>query len=266
MNPVKLTVWLLLLAMLATDVRAGERGPGKHSGVVVFDRWDGCTLYSGIYVMYISERVKDKLRKHAGKSVQIDAIKVDQPINPGDGLVTECAYLGPAPPTMNWISLSGIELRATPSFTNGQLPTVIISVRNHGKKDAKVHSSELAPTLLTKTSGTRRSFVPADGPSYALITRQAFIVGGTDPRTKGRGITGGRPYFWSIDQGLPRTFTLSPGAERRIEITFDLPAGEYDFLAGYGGGVHAGMGIASNLVAFDVSKNREATPAKIKGR
>ncbi len=62
------------LSLLATDVRAGERGPGKHSGVVVFDRWDGCTLYSGIYVMYISERVKDKLRKHAGKSVQIDPL------------------------------------------------------------------------------------------------------------------------------------------------------------------------------------------------
>jgi len=243
MNFVKLTVWLVLLSMLVTDVRAGIRSPGKHSGVVIFDRWDGCTLYSGIYVMYISEHVKDKLRKHAGKSVQIDAIKVHQPKNPGDGLITEFKYLGPAPPTMNWVSLSGVELRATPSFTSGQSPTVIISVQNHGKKDAKIHSSELAPTLLTKTSGGRTSFVPADGPSYALITRQAFIAGGTDPRTKGRGITNGEPYSWSIDQDLPRTFTLSPGAERRIQITFDLPAGEYDFLAGYGGGVHAGMGI-----------------------
>ena len=80
--------------------------------MVVFDRWDGCTLYSGIYVMYISERVKNKLRKQAGKSVQIDAIKVHQPKNPGDGLITEFTYLGPAPQTMNWVSLSGVELAA----------------------------------------------------------------------------------------------------------------------------------------------------------
>ncbi|MCH8044486.1 MAG: hypothetical protein IID44_12275 [Planctomycetes bacterium] len=256
MNPVKLAVWLLLLSLLATDVRAGERGPGKHSGVVVFDRWDGCTLYSGIYVMYISERVKDKLRKHAGKSVQIDAIKVHQPKNPGDGLITEFTYLGPAPQTMNWVSLSGVELVATPSSTKGQPPTVIISVRNRGKRDVKVYSSHLAPTLLSKTSGGRTSLV-ADGPSYALITRQAFI-GGSGPRTKGWG--------WSIDQGLPRTFTLAPGAERRIRITFDLPAGEYDFLAGYGGGVHGGKGIASNLVAFDVTKDGKANFPTIKGR
>ena len=41
---------------------------------------------------------------------------------------------------------------------------------------------------------------------------------------------------------------------------------EYDFLAGYGGGVHAGQGIASNLIAFDVTQNRDVKPKKIKGR
>ena len=46
---------------------AGERGSGKYSGVVIFDRWGGCTLYSGIYVMYISEGVKEQLRPEAGR-------------------------------------------------------------------------------------------------------------------------------------------------------------------------------------------------------
>jgi hypothetical protein len=42
------------------------RGPGKYNGVVVFDRWDGCHLYSGGYIMEISEKVKGVLRPYAG--------------------------------------------------------------------------------------------------------------------------------------------------------------------------------------------------------
>ena len=71
--------------LLVLPAQAGKRAPGKYRGVVVFDRWDGCILYSGIYVMYISERTKEKLREHTGKSIQIDAKKVSQPRNPGDG-------------------------------------------------------------------------------------------------------------------------------------------------------------------------------------
>jgi hypothetical protein len=59
---------------------------------------------------------------------------------------------------------------------------------------------------------------------------------------------------------------LKPKEKRTVTITFDLPEGEYDFLAGYGGGVHAGKGIASNLVAFDVSPKGKVTIVKVKGR
>jgi hypothetical protein len=45
-------------------------GPGKNSGLVVFDRWGGSILYSGIYVMYVSESTKEKLREHIGKSIR----------------------------------------------------------------------------------------------------------------------------------------------------------------------------------------------------
>ena len=72
--------------------QGGERGPGKYCGVVIFDRWGGCTLYSGIYVMYVSEKVKNGLRPFAGRAVQIDAKKVNQPENPGDGLITQFEY------------------------------------------------------------------------------------------------------------------------------------------------------------------------------
>ncbi len=266
---IELAVIVLLGIMtiaFAASAWAGERSPGRHCGTVVFDRWDGCILYSGIYVMYVAERVKDGLRDHAGESVQIHAQEVYQPRNPGDGLISAFEYLGPAPPAMNWIAIDGLELRVSPQFKNGERPVLEISVRNRGKEDVKVFSAHLAPTLLTQTSSLSRRFLPADGPSFALVTRQAFIVGGAESRTKGRGSLNGQSYAWSIDEALPKTFVLKPNEERNVLTSFELPKGEYDFLAGYGGGVHEGKGIASNLVAFDVTGNGEAQHVKISDR
>ena|SRR5439155_12989963 len=55
----RLWVALATLLLFAGPSSAGIRGPGKYSGVVVFDRWDGCLLFSSVYLMYISEVVKD---------------------------------------------------------------------------------------------------------------------------------------------------------------------------------------------------------------
>src|SRR5262245_60482041 len=73
---------MLVLCLPPRPAEAGIRGPGKYSGVVVYDRWGGCTLYSGVYVMYVSEKVKGKLCDYPGKSVQVDAREVLQLINP----------------------------------------------------------------------------------------------------------------------------------------------------------------------------------------
>ena len=54
--PVSLACCLAVLFGSTLVCEAGLRAPGKYSGVVIFDRWDGCTLYSGIYVMYVSEK------------------------------------------------------------------------------------------------------------------------------------------------------------------------------------------------------------------
>lgn len=243
-------VGLLLVASVVPCTGAGIRSPGKYSGTVVFDRWDGCILYSGIYVMYVSESVKEMLRGHASKSMQVDATKVQQPMNPGDGLITELTVLGAAPKPSRHVLLTGLTLTAAPDFKDKEKPAILITVANAGKEEVPVFGSELAPTLLMKG----KTFV-ADGPSFALVTRQAFIVGGEDPRTSGTGIASGRPYSWQIDKAVPVRFILKPGESRRVRISFELPRGEYDFLAGYGGGVHQELTLASNLVAFDVEEN-----------
>lgn len=254
---IKFFVGLLILAAFFKVGYAGERGPGKYCGVVVFDRWDGCILYSGIYVMYISEDVKENLRKYAGNPVQINATKVFQPINPGDGLIKEFEYLGPAREKRKWVSLAGLKLKSFPAFEDGEKPSVTMELLNAGEEDLEVFSSELAPTLLTTQSSKTRTFSPSDGPSIALITRQSFCVGGSEYRWEGGGVTQGGRCSWTIrkENALPRKFVLKAGQEKQIVITFDLPEGEYEFLCGYGGGTHGSKCLASNLVYFDVDKN-----------
>jgi hypothetical protein len=252
MSFVKTLPIVICLIFTASFTQAGIRAPGKYCGVVVFDRWDGCTLYSGVYVMYISEGEKEKLREHAGQFVQIDAKEVSQPINPGDGLITDLEYLNSEPRgTSNWkASASELALRAEPDFKDGEKPSIIITLTNQSEEDVRVFGSDLAPTLLMKDPADH--FV-ADGPSYALLTRNSFIVGGSEARTNGSGFTQDGAYSWQIDEAVPVSFDLAPEEEIRVRITFDMPPGEYEFLAGYGGDVHEEECLASNRVAFNVT-------------
>jgi hypothetical protein len=89
---------LLALASSFCGVAAfsGIRDAWKYNGVVIFDRWDACWLYSGIYLMEISEKLKESLRPFQGQAVLIDAQDVWQPMNPGDGLIRQLKVPGPA--------------------------------------------------------------------------------------------------------------------------------------------------------------------------
>jgi hypothetical protein len=267
---ISLTCFLGAICWGPGRCEGGIRGPGKYCGVAIFDRWDGCTLYSGIYVMYVSEKVKEGLRPYAGRAIQIDAKKVEQPVNPGDGLIGKFAYLGAAPENkaQAWIKLTGLHLESSVKVEADGKPVVTITIMNRGDEVVKVFSQELALTLLTQQDkGRGRICFASDGPSFALVTRQSFQIGGDEPRWQGRGFRAGKPYAWTIgkENALPHSFTLAPEEKRQIHIRFDLPDGQYDFLCGYGGGVHAGKCLASNLSAFDVKDGR-ARRVKIRGR
>lgn len=245
----------------------GIRGPGKYCGVVVFDRWGGCTLYSGIYVMYIAEAAKSQLRSYSGQAVEIDAKEVSQPINPGDGLIKRFEVLGPAPEgRRSWVKREGISLTTSVRIQADGKPVATITIENTNGAAVKLLSQELALTLLMKRGDGERWSV-SDGPSFALITRQSFEVGSSEPRWKDNGVEAGKPYAWSIgrDHALPHDFMLGSKERKVIEVSFDLPDGQYDFLCGYGGGVHEDKCIASNLSAFDV-ENGKAKPANARTR
>ncbi len=252
------------VALLVSVCLAGIRSEGKYSGVVIFDRWGGCTLYSGIYVMYVSEGVKEQLRPEAGKCVQLDATKVEQPMNPGDGLIKQFKLLGAAPAAKEWESPEGLKLTVVRAFEDGNAPEFIIQVENVSDKQRTLRMDSLAPTLLAaKTKGGDR-WSPSDGPSAAVVTRQSFWIGTDGPRMQGANET----WQWKVvaPQKLVEKVSLDPKAVFELRLSFKLPPGEYEFLAGYGGGTHDGQCIASNLIGFDVKEDGTAVLAKSAGR
>jgi hypothetical protein len=257
----------MLSAVAAVSV-AGIRSAGKYNGVVVFDRWGGCTLYSGIYVMYVSEAVKDQLRGEAGKCVQIDAKQVEQPINPGDGLIKQFTFLGPAHLDQREPSTEGLKITAVPDFKDGSVPQFVIRVENVSDKPLTLRMDALAPTILATQTKPGIWLSPSDGPSVAVVTRNSFWVGADGPRMESGGVQHTVPFRWWVT--APRTFekqmALQPKAAFEVHVSFKMPPGEYEFLAGYGGGVHSGQCIATNLIAFDSKADGTANLVKVAGR
>lgn len=249
--------WLFaILLFVSHSSHAGIRMPGNYAGTVIFDRWGGCTLYSGIYVMYISEKIKKQFLPYKNDAIQILATDVYQPINPGDGLIKKFEYIGPAKPPPTWINETSLLITTSLAFKNGEQPSIEIKVTNTGSGDLRIYSKQLAPTLLTKSSG-KSILNPSDGPSFALVTRQDFWIGGDEtPRWHSSGVEDEKSYEWTIEKShaLPKYFSLKPRESRQIKIYFNLPEGEYEFLCGYGGGVHEYKCVTSNLTPFDVDK------------
>jgi len=250
---------LVLTASCILVAHAGIRGPGKYCGVVVFDRWDTCFLLSGPYVTYISKSVKNGLRPYAGRAMQIDASKVFQPWNPGDALIEEYTIIGPAPDTNRWAILKGLELLATSDFGARGTPAFLIEIRNTGITSIEINSREVGPVLLgTASSGLSTA---SDGDSTAVITR-GDLVNASSWGSTTDGVTRSWSYTIFPETQPSERLQLSPGQSMRARIVFDVPPGEYQFMFGYGGGVHEEMSLASNAISFDLTAERVAKLAK----
>lgn len=250
-------VTLLLFACGGVLVtHAGIRGPGKYCGVVVFDRWDTCFLLSGHYITYISDAVKDELRPYKGKAMQIDASDVFQPINPGDALIRQYRIIGPAPDNHLWATLDSLELIAESDFGPRGNPTFLLEIRNTGNGPIEVRSHEFGPTLLAQVS--KSQFMASDGNSIAVITRGDLVNSSSMGNTVG-GVTHSFSYTIDGSARLPERFQLNPGQSIKARITFVIPPGEYQFMFGYGGGVHEEKSLASNTISFALSNEGTAT-------
>jgi hypothetical protein len=241
---------------------SGIRGPGKYSGVVIFDRWDGCHLYSGVYLMEVSEKVKEQLRPFAGQAMLIQAEEVLQPMNPGDGLITKLRVIGPAEepvkPRFGFAPiLEGLSLTAVPNFGAAGGEELVVRLTNTGDSNRAIDTDALAPTLLAKKQGTECLLEPSDGPSYAAVTRTNVNLMSSHPASGSCLVNGkGRTVDISLSPGvaISAQFDLAPGRSIEVPLRFNLSPGEYQFLAGYGGGVHQMRALASNIISFDIDE------------
>lgn len=92
---------------------------------------------------------------------------------------------------------------------------------------------------------------PSDGASTAVITRASVL----NPHRSEEIRIDGKDFYYGYvitdEERLPSSFTLAPGRSKTTKITFILPRGSYQFLAGYGGGVHENYLVVSNPVSID---------------
>jgi hypothetical protein len=246
-----------LIVCLTTAAIGGIRGPGKYSGVVIFDRWGGCILFSGVYLMYVSDSVKDQLREYEGQAIEIDALEVKQPINPGDGLIRRLKILGPAESKQAWYTVEGISLEAQPVAIRRSLG-VEITITNKRETPVRVDSSQIGLALLSeRLEGVH---TPSDGPSTAVITRADVFLAHGGLQMGAGSKTYSYSYLIPDEYRCPQVFELAQNESRKIQIAFEIPAGHYQFFAGYGGGVHESKSIVSNPVSLDLSEDQSYPP------
>ena len=250
----KLSAALLCIGacVFTLTLSAGLRGPGKYSGVVIFDRWDTCFLLSGSYITYIADSVKSDLRAYKGKAMQVDASEVYQIQNPGDAIIRKFTIVGPAPDNRRWCVTDGLDLSVLSAFDSHGSPTFKIRIRNEGYNIVEVDSSEIGPTLLgldrAASLGIR---------SIAWITRGSLVgVSGWSSTDRD---TISATYVVEPQSQVPKRFELGPGQLEEFQITLQVSPGQYQFMAGYGGGVHEEKSIASNAISFEISDHGVAT-------
>lgn len=253
---------LILFCSIAIAL-GGIRSTGEYTGVVGFDRWDTCYPYSST-LMYISEKKKELLRPYAGRSILIDATEVFQPINPGDGLITEFKFLGDAPISERLPTVGGIKLTLTEERFASNSLRFKVQIENQNRFKVAVLKSEIAPTVFGWKGGND-PFSPSDGVSEAKITRCNF-----DSHCGFPGLSFGpagqltsNSYSVDVERSLqkdPYMIYLAGGQKFNFNFYVRVWKGNYDLIVGYGGSVHDGKSLASNIVSFTTDARGNARP------
>jgi hypothetical protein len=252
---------LLLLLASAAGAAVGIRGPGKYSGIVVFDRWDTCYIYDGAYLIYASETVKERLRKYEGRYVEVYAKEVIQPMNPGDARIMKFDILSVSPARPRAPRYKNLAITAEPLFEPGRKPRFALAIENRGGQDVKVAQFSITPTLLGEKDEAD-IFSPSDGESEARITRSGLDLAKlfykehsvvTKPDGQTTTLTKGFSFEVQDANSLPEELLIPAGQTVRITVALNVPPGDYDFLFACDVGIRESRRIASNIISFNVS-------------
>jgi len=248
MQPSMKIVAVALLPAI-TPLWAGLRGPGKYSGVVFFDRWDTCMLLSGPYLTYISESVKENLRPYSGKAIQIEASQVFQPNRAEDTQIRQYTITGPAT-APQFIKLDGLDLHVKAAFEADRRPRFRIVIQNNGPSVVTVLTQQAGITVLRNR---KLSSGPSDGRSDAVITRSSLFQTSATREWASDGQLFRASFAIEGEAVMPDYIKLLPGHFRSYAVALDISPGQYQFVFGYGGGVHQEASLLSNAISFDVS-------------
>jgi len=184
--------------------------------------------------------VKEKLRPYAGQAIQIDVTEILQPMNPGDALVKAYAILGD-PPDGHDDSIAKIEIEVRSAFDGENSPIFDVTLRNASVEKAGVSPSAVGLTLLGINQGML--FSASDGKSVAWITRADLEPRNTDQIAKSSwssAVDGKTIAYAKYNAMQPCAFKsfveLAADESVSCRVRLEIPAGEYQFMAGYGGG------------------------------
>ncbi len=287
---------LLAALLIASTGRAEQLFPGKYTGTVIFDRWDACILYSGLYFLYVSESQKEKLRPFAGQPVSIDATKIRQDSNPGDTCVKDLECLGPPPASQYRARDKALKVHSRVFAGDAGKPVLAVTLENTGDQSIPIFSDEIAPLIIKRawpdskyywgpirhpfadskrlsiTLGSFQKSWPrpryywvADGDSLVVQAGNSLLNMQEQSHDRRMPRNEDWPDCW-IDKEffLPARFELLPGEKRTVEVQLYLPSGEYDLISGYGDAFET-VATISNLVAFDIVDSR-FVPVDVPGR
>jgi hypothetical protein len=154
---------------------------------------------------------------------------------------------------------NSLELVAQSDFGPQGTATFLMEVRNTGNAPVKVNSSEFGPTLLGLSP--KGPFCTSDGKSEAWFTR-VNLVNSSSWESGSGSAKYSASYIIDPKSRPPERFQLEHGQSMKVRVTFKVPPGQYQFIVGYGGGVHEEKSVASNAISFDLNDAGIATLAK----
>ncbi len=184
-------------------------------------------------------------------------------MNPGDGLVKSYVILGQAIDDPSNPITDKVEITVEAGFDGKKAPVFVITLRNKSLQPVPVSPSEVGITLLGMNRGA--VFSASDGKSEAWITRADLVPHGPNgvAESSWTSTVDGKTVYAKYNAAQPCYFRtrveLAAYQSVSCRVRLDVPAGEYQFMAGYGGGVHAWKSIASNAVSFNVDVAGVAT-------
>lgn len=245
----------LLASLFVATASAYLFGPGKYSGVVVFDRWGTCYLMSGPYVNYVASEVKSELLSYNGRAIEVDASKVDAfGFVDSDPMIRKYKIIGPAPaPKRN--QLDGLRLVAVQTFGQLSKPQFLIEFLNNGKFPIRLDRDEIGILLFEPAKPGRNNSY--DG-SNLLISRSGIDPGSHISSQQIDGLKTAWGYIVDPNTRPPSLFSIAPGQSIKTLIRFKVEPGPYQFMFAYGGAVSSEASLVSNAIFFEVSGDGRA--------